>query len=94
MACHPGYLLQAEKLWFNSSGHLCWDNAVMERFFLNLKRVWQRDYVNPAEARTDITDDIVGLYNVRRIHSTCPIPSKNSAQQTPLGTQTKGSEKI
>jgi len=26
----------------------CWDNAVMERFFLNLKmeRVWQRDYAN------------------------------------------------
>ncbi len=66
----------------------------MERFFLNLKRVWQRDYVNPAEARTDITDEIVGLYNVRRIHSTCPMPSKNSAQQTPLGTQTKVSEKL
>src|SRR5690606_29049058 len=30
----------------------CWDNAVMERFFLNLKmeRVWQRDYANHAEA--------------------------------------------
>jgi putative transposase len=26
----------------------CWDNAVMERFFLNLKmeRVWQKDYAN------------------------------------------------
>lgn len=31
----------------------CWDNAVMERFFLNLKmeRVWTRDYANHAEAK-------------------------------------------
>jgi transposase InsO family protein len=30
----------------------CWDNAVMERFFLNLKmeRVWQHNYANHAEA--------------------------------------------
>jgi len=36
----------------------CWDNAVMERFFLSLKteRVWQRDYANHAEAMTDIAD--------------------------------------
>ncbi|SFU84909.1 Transposase InsO and inactivated derivatives [Nitrosomonas eutropha] len=35
----------------------CWDNAVMERFFLNLKmeRVWQRDYANHAEAKKDVT---------------------------------------
>lgn len=35
-----------------------WDNAMMERFFLNLKmeRVWQRDYANLGEARRDITD--------------------------------------
>ncbi|WP_107762247.1 hypothetical protein [Nitrosospira multiformis] len=33
-------------------------NAMMERFFLNLKmeRVWQRDYANLGEARRDITD--------------------------------------
>jgi transposase InsO family protein len=49
----------------------CWDNAVMERFFLNLKmeRVWQRDYANPAEAVRDITDYIVGFYNNVRLHS-------------------------
>lgn len=49
----------------------CWDNAVMERFFLNLKmeRVWQRDYANPAEAVRDVTDYIVGFYNSRRLHS-------------------------
>ena len=49
----------------------CWDNAVMERFFLNLKmeRVWQRDYANHAEATTDIADYIVGFYNSVRLHS-------------------------
>jgi len=49
----------------------CWDNAVMERFFLNLKmeRTWQRDYANRAEAERDITQYIVGFYNSRRLHS-------------------------
>ena len=50
----------------------CWDNAVMERFFLNLKmeRVWQRDYANHLEAIKDITGYIVGFYNGVRLHST------------------------
>ena len=50
----------------------CWDNAVMERFFLNLKmeRVWQRSYANHAEATADIADYIVGFYNPVRLHST------------------------
>ena len=49
----------------------CWDNAVMERFFLSLKteRVWQRDYANHAEAMRDIADYIVGFYNSARLHS-------------------------
>ena len=49
----------------------CWDNAVMERFFLNLKmeRVWQKDYANHAEATNDIADYIVGFYNSIRLHS-------------------------
>lgn len=49
----------------------CWDNAVMERFFLNLKmeRVWQREYANHAEAQRDITDYIVGFYNTTRLHA-------------------------
>ena len=49
----------------------CWDNAVMERFFLNLKmeRVWQRDYANHGEAIADVTDYIVGFYNTVRLHS-------------------------
>lgn len=39
----------------------CWDNAAMERFFLNLKmeRVWQRDYASQMEATKDIVDYIV-----------------------------------
>ena len=50
----------------------CWDNAVMERFFLSLKteRVWQRDYANHAEATADIADYIVRFYNPVRLHST------------------------
>jgi len=50
----------------------CWDNAVVERFFLSLKmeRVWQRRYANHGEARRDIADYIVGFYNAERIHST------------------------
>jgi transposase InsO family protein len=49
----------------------CWDNAVAERFFLNLKmeRVWQRDYANQAEAKVDITAYIVGFYNCERLNS-------------------------
>lgn len=50
----------------------CWDNAVMERFFLNLKmeRVWQRHYANHNEAIADITHYIVAFYNTHRLHST------------------------
>jgi putative transposase len=49
----------------------CWDNAVAERFFLNLKmeRVWQRDYANQEEAKKDIADYIVSFYNASRINS-------------------------
>jgi len=49
----------------------CWDNAIAERFFLNLKmeRVWQRNYANQAEAKLDVANYIVGLYNCKRLHS-------------------------
>ena len=49
----------------------CWDNAVMERFFLNLKmeRVWRRSYASHCEARADIADYIVNFYNTQRLHS-------------------------
>ena len=50
----------------------CWDNSVMERFFLNLKmeRVSQQKYANHQEAAKDITDYIIGFYNCQRLHST------------------------
>ncbi len=49
----------------------CWDNAVAERFFLNLKmeRVWQRSYANQDEAKKDVADYIVSFYNTERINS-------------------------
>ena len=67
----------------------CWDNAVMERFFLNLKmeRVWQKEYANHAEAERDITDYIVGFYNCDRLHSTLGYLS-------PAAFEQKNSEKL
>jgi putative transposase len=69
----------------------CWDNAVMERFFLNLKmeRVWQREYANQMEAHKDVTDYIVGFYNSTRRHSAlgnlAPIAfEKQSAVKQPI----------
>ena len=61
----------------------CWDNAVMERFFLNLKmeRVWQKDYVNHAEATNDIADYIVGFYNEQRLHSKLGNMSPNAFER-------------
>lgn len=67
----------------------CWDNAVAERFFLNLKmeRVWQRRYANHDEAQRDIVQYIVGFYNPVRLHSTlgylspCAYEAKRTAKQ-------------
>ena len=41
----------------------CWDNSVMERFFLSLKmeRVWQKGYANHSEATHDVADYIVNF---------------------------------
>lgn len=68
----------------------CWDNAVMERFFLNLKmeRVWQREYANQLEARKDVTDYIVGFYNCVRRHAAlgnvAPIVFEQQAAKCPI----------
>lgn len=61
----------------------CWDNAVAERFFLNLKmeRVWQRDYANALEAEIDVTDYIVSFYNDRRLSSKLNYQSPNAFEQ-------------
>ncbi len=34
-----------------------------------MERVWQREYANQMEAKTDVTAYIVGFYNCNRIHS-------------------------
>lgn len=69
---HQTLLTQYELVGSMSRKGNCWDNAVMERFFLNLKmeRVWQKDYANHTEAITDIADYIVNFYNAVRLHST------------------------
>jgi putative transposase len=61
----------------------CWDNAVTERFFLNLKmeRVWQRQYANHGEAIHDVADYIVNFYNPVRLHSTLGYLAPNSFEQ-------------
>ena len=61
----------------------CWDNAVMERFFLSLKleRVWQKSYANHLEASKDIADYIVNFYNTERSHSTLGYQSPNAFEQ-------------
>ncbi|WP_376780397.1 IS3 family transposase [Stutzerimonas nitrititolerans] len=70
-AAHRAVLAQHGLVMSMSRKGNCWDNAVMERFFLNLKmeRIWQRDYANHSEAMTDIADYIVGFYNNVRLHS-------------------------
>ena len=70
-ALHQALLARHGSVGSMSRKGNCWDNAVMERFFLSLKteRVWQRNYANHAEAMTDIADYIVGFYNSVRLHS-------------------------
>ncbi len=67
----------------------CWDNAVMERFFLNLKmeRVWRRDYANQDEAMRDVADYIVEFYNARRLHSKLGYLSPNAYERNLMGKQ-------
>lgn len=49
----------------------CYDNAVAESFFSNLKkeRVKRKIYVTREEARSDIFDYIEVFYNRKRRHS-------------------------
>jgi transposase InsO family protein len=70
-ALHQAVLVKHQLVGSMSRKGNCWDNAVMERFFLNLKmeRVWQRDYANHDEAMADVADYIVGFYNSVRLHS-------------------------
>jgi len=67
----------------------CWDNAVMERFFLSLKteRLWGNQYANPMEASRDIDHYIVGFYNTRRLHSVLNYQSPNKFEKLPTITK-------
>ena len=74
----------------------CWDDAVMERFFLSLKteRVWQREYANHAEAMSDIADYIVAFYNSVRLHSKLGnLPPNAFEQQSAINQPVAMSEK-
>ena len=81
-ALHQKLLTQHGLVGSMSRKGNCWDNAVMERFFLNLKmeRVWQRDYANHAEAMRDIADYIVNFNSVR-VHSTLGNLPPNAFEQ-------------
>ena len=61
----------------------CWDNAVMEHFFLSLKteRAWQRDSSNHAEAMSDIADYLVAFYNGVQLHSKLGNSPPNAFEQ-------------
>jgi len=50
----------------------CWDNAVAESFFANLKNelIYWQNYKNQNEARCDIFDYIEIFYNRQRLHQT------------------------
>ena len=67
----------------------CWDNVVVERFFLNLKmeRVSQDRYTNHGEAWRDIADYVVGFYNAVRIHSTLGYLPPNVYEQRTAAEQ-------
>jgi transposase InsO family protein len=69
----------------------CWDNVDAERFFPNLKmeRVWQRNYANHAEVKSDIAVYIVEFYNSQHLHSVLgnlppTVYERNMAAQEPI----------
>lgn len=87
-ALHQAMLAKHQLVGSMSRKGNCWDNAVMERFFLNLKmeRVWQRDYANHDEAMADVADYIVGFYNSVRLNSKLGNLPPNAFEQQ-LATQ-------
>lgn len=91
-ALHQALLVKHQLVGSMSRRGNCWDNAVMERFFLNLKmeRVWQRDYANHAEATGDIADYIVSFYNSVRLHSTLGNVPPNAFEHQSAITQPIG----
>ena len=82
-AQHQGLLKKYGLVGSMSRKGNCWDDAVMERFFLNLKmeRVWQKDDANHNEAITDVADYNVGFYNSTRLHATLGNLSPNAFER-------------
>lgn len=62
----------------------CWDNAVMERFFLSLKRewVWPQHYTSHAQATRSIEQYISQFYNTVRLHSTLGYVAPDTYEKT------------
>jgi putative transposase len=61
----------------------CWDNAVSESFFGNLKteRVFFTNYKTRAEASSDVIDYIEMFYNSNRLHSSLGYVSPNDFEK-------------
>ncbi len=99
-------LLAKHQLMASMSGKgNCYDNAVMEHFFLNLKmeRVWQTYYANHQEAIKDISHYIVASYapqevpsgdNAYRLHSTLGYLSPNQFESNLTETHQNTSIKL
>ena len=90
-AQHQGLLKKYGLIGDMSRKGNCCDNAVMERFFLNLKteRVGQKDYANHNEAMTDVAEYIMGFHNSIRLQPKLGNLSPNaferqSATQPPI----------
>jgi putative transposase len=58
------------QVFFHFLQIVCWDNAVAESFFSNLKseQIKKRIYSTRAEAKSEIFDYIEGFYNRVRRH--------------------------
>lgn len=90
-------LLAAYQVTVSMSGcGNCYDNAVIERFFLNLKmeRVWQTRYANHQEANKDISHYIVSFYNHCRLHSTLGYLSPNQFEMKKTERKALGNQQV
>jgi len=61
----------------------CWDNAVAESFFSNLKNelIYWRNFNNQSEARSAIFDYIEIIYNRQRLHQTLNYTSQEEFER-------------
>lgn len=62
----------------------CWDNAVAESFFNNIKMEWiyHRSYKTREQAKISIFEYIETWYNQNRIHTTIQMPIRDFNNQT------------